>query len=160
LYNLFVHDLLLDDYKVWNIAKIRTIFSGPTANLIINTPLIASVHEDTLAWNEERNGCYFVKSEYNLVMCHILCDLKFHLEGNWNNIWNAQAPHRAQHWLWRLCRLSGLSPDVNPIISMSCGLWCISRVLPHIMFTMGWNEDRATMGWIAMLFLAFCITKM
>ncbi|PNX95399.1 ribonuclease H, partial [Trifolium pratense] len=45
---------------------------GPMTNLIINTPLIASVHEDKIVWNEERNGCYSVKSGYSLAMRHIL----------------------------------------------------------------------------------------
>ncbi|GAU39610.1 hypothetical protein TSUD_276500 [Trifolium subterraneum] len=29
---------------------------------------------------------------------------KYHVDGNWNGIWKAQAPHKARHLLWRLCR--------------------------------------------------------
>jgi hypothetical protein len=74
---LAVKDLLLDNYKAWDIAKIRTLFLGPTANLFIKTPLTASVHIYKLVWVEERNGCYSVKSGYNLAMRHISAVINF-----------------------------------------------------------------------------------
>ncbi|MCI00349.1 hypothetical protein A2U01_0021367, partial [Trifolium medium] len=53
---------------------------GPTTNLIINTPLITSVHEDKLVWGEERNGWYSIKFGYNLAKRRILRSHKFHVE--------------------------------------------------------------------------------
>jgi hypothetical protein len=98
---LAVKDLLLDKYKSLDIAKIRTLFSGPTINLFIKTPLTATVYIYKLVWDEERNGCFSVKSGYNLVMRHITFrGPKFHVEDNWNDIWKAQVPHKARHLLW------------------------------------------------------------
>jgi hypothetical protein len=104
VYDLFVKDLLLENYKAWDIAKIRNLFLGPVVEEIIATPLISSVKEDKVVWEEERNGCYYVKSGYNLVMRCIFRSDRHHVEGNWNDIWKAQSPHKTRHLLWRLCR--------------------------------------------------------
>ncbi|GAU29842.1 hypothetical protein TSUD_223880 [Trifolium subterraneum] len=40
----------------------------PVVEEIIATPLISSVKEDKVVWEEERNECYSVKSGYNLAM--------------------------------------------------------------------------------------------
>ncbi|GAU44672.1 hypothetical protein TSUD_243690 [Trifolium subterraneum] len=67
-------------------------------------PLISSVKEDKVVWEEERNGCYSVKFGYNLAMRCIFRSDKHHVEGNWNDIWKAQSSHKTRHLLWRLCR--------------------------------------------------------
>ncbi|GAU32980.1 hypothetical protein TSUD_358470 [Trifolium subterraneum] len=77
---------------------------GPVVEEIIATPLISSVKEDKVIWEEERNGCYSVKSGYNLSMRCIFRSDRHHVEGNWNDIWKAQSPHKTRHLLWRLCR--------------------------------------------------------
>ncbi|GAU48605.1 hypothetical protein TSUD_327170 [Trifolium subterraneum] len=51
VYQLSVRDLLHENYKAWNIAE-----------KILETPLVSSVREDKVVWEEERNGCYSVKS--------------------------------------------------------------------------------------------------
>ncbi|GAU35047.1 hypothetical protein TSUD_30130 [Trifolium subterraneum] len=74
------------------------------AERILATPLVSSVCGDKVVWEEERNGCYSVKSGYKLAMRYIIGRDKYHVEGNWNGIWKAQAPHKARHLLWRLCK--------------------------------------------------------
>ncbi|GAU48559.1 hypothetical protein TSUD_182070 [Trifolium subterraneum] len=104
VYDLFVKDLLLENYKAWDIAKIQNLFIGLVVKEIIATPLISSVKEDKMVWEEERNGCYSVKFGYNLAMRCIFHSNKHHVDGNWNDIWKAQSPHKTRHLLWRLCR--------------------------------------------------------
>ncbi|GAU36753.1 hypothetical protein TSUD_318520 [Trifolium subterraneum] len=104
VYQLSVRDLLHDNYKAWNIVKVRNLFSRDVAEKILETPLVSSVREDKVVWDEERNGCYSVKSGYKLVMRYLIGSDKYHVMGNWNGIWKAQAPHKARHLLWRLCR--------------------------------------------------------
>ncbi|GAU37962.1 hypothetical protein TSUD_269770 [Trifolium subterraneum] len=104
VYQLSVRDLLHENYKAWNIAKVRNLFSGDVAERILETPLVNSVREDKVVWEEERNGCYLVKSGYKLAMRYIIGSDKYHVVGNWNGIWKAQAPHKSRHLLWRLCR--------------------------------------------------------
>ncbi|GAU22925.1 hypothetical protein TSUD_326970, partial [Trifolium subterraneum] len=66
VYQLFVRDLLHENYKAWNVAKVRNLFSKDVAEKILETPLVSSVREDKVVWDEERNGCYSVKSGYKL----------------------------------------------------------------------------------------------
>ncbi|GAU32459.1 hypothetical protein TSUD_144680 [Trifolium subterraneum] len=42
------------------------------AEKILETPLVSSVCEDKVVWEEERNGCYSVKSGYKLAMRYII----------------------------------------------------------------------------------------
>ncbi|GAU10125.1 hypothetical protein TSUD_418540, partial [Trifolium subterraneum] len=104
VYQLSVRDLLHDNYKAWNIVKVRNLFSRDVAEKILETPLVSSVREDKVVWDEEKNGCYSVKSGYKLAMRYLIGSDKYHVMGNWNGIWKAQAPHKARHLLWRLCR--------------------------------------------------------
>jgi hypothetical protein len=39
---------MLDNYKVWNIVKIRMLFSDQVVKRIIATPFIGSVYEDKM----------------------------------------------------------------------------------------------------------------
>ncbi|GAU49866.1 hypothetical protein TSUD_366220 [Trifolium subterraneum] len=104
VYQLSVRDLLHDNYKAWNIVKVRNLFSRDVAEKILETPLVSSVREDKVVWDEERNECYSVKSGYKLAMRYLIGSDKYHVMGNWNGIWKVQAPHKACHLLWRLCR--------------------------------------------------------
>ncbi|GAU45071.1 hypothetical protein TSUD_85570 [Trifolium subterraneum] len=62
VYQFSVRDSLHENYKAWNIAKVRNLFSKDLAERILETPLVSSVPEDKVVWEEERNGCYSVKS--------------------------------------------------------------------------------------------------
>ncbi|GAU22779.1 hypothetical protein TSUD_142180 [Trifolium subterraneum] len=98
--------------------------SRDVAEKILETPLVSSVREDKVVWEEERNGCYSVKSGYKLAMCYLIGSDKYHVMGNWNGIWKAQAPHKARHLLWRLCR--GCLPTRSRLLKrqVECTLNC------------------------------------
>ncbi|CAJ2637965.1 unnamed protein product [Trifolium pratense] len=125
MYNLFVRDLMIDNYKAWNVTKIRMSFPVQVAERIIATPLIGSVYVGKMIWEEERNGCYSVKSGYKLAMKCIFRNDKYHVEGNWKEIlWKAHAPHKARHLLWRLCR--GCIPTRRRLLEryVDCDVHC------------------------------------
>ncbi|GAU50368.1 hypothetical protein TSUD_284660 [Trifolium subterraneum] len=94
------------------------------AEKILETPLVSSVREDKVVWEEERNECYSVKSGYKLAMRYIIGSDNYHVVGNWNGIWKAQAPHKARHLLWRLCR--GCLPTRSRLSErrVECTLYC------------------------------------
>ncbi|GAU32653.1 hypothetical protein TSUD_219030 [Trifolium subterraneum] len=75
VYQLSVRDLLHENYKAWNIVKVQNLFSKDVAEKILETPLVSSVREDKVVWEEERNGCYSVKSGYKLAMRYIIEDV-------------------------------------------------------------------------------------
>jgi hypothetical protein len=99
VYQLFVKDLLHENYKSVDIAKIRILFSGVVVERILATPLVGLLREDKLVWEEERNGLYSVKSSYKLPIRCIIRSDKYHVAGNWNSIWKAQALQEKQHLL-------------------------------------------------------------
>ncbi|GAU38829.1 hypothetical protein TSUD_356800 [Trifolium subterraneum] len=123
------------------------------AEKILETPLVSSVREDKVVWEEERNECYSVKSGYKLAMRYIIGSDKYHVVGNWNGVWKAQAPHKARHLLWRLCR--GCLPTRSRLLErrVECTLNCpvcdeeVEDEL-HIFFS---NESSDTVGRVAML---------
>ncbi|GAU37194.1 hypothetical protein TSUD_30590 [Trifolium subterraneum] len=124
VYQLSVRDLLHENYKAWNIVKVRNLFSKDVAEKILETPLVSSVREDKVVWEEERNGCYSVKFGYKLAMRYIIGSDKYHVMGNWDGIWKAQAPHKASHLLWCLCR--GCLPTRSRLLErrVECTLNC------------------------------------
>ncbi|GAU13374.1 hypothetical protein TSUD_175260 [Trifolium subterraneum] len=77
-----------------NIVKVRNLFSRDVAEKILETLLVSLVREGKVVWEEERNECYSVKSGYKLVMRYLIGNNKYHVMGNWNGIWKAQAPHK------------------------------------------------------------------
>jgi hypothetical protein len=89
------------------------------------TPLIGSVYEDKIVWEGEQNGCYSVKSGYKLAMQCIVRSEKYHVEGNWQEIWKARALHKARHLLWRLCR--GCIPTRCRLLerNVDCDIQCL-----------------------------------
>ncbi|GAU50209.1 hypothetical protein TSUD_408920 [Trifolium subterraneum] len=68
------------------------------AERILETPLVSSVREDKVIWEEEKNGCYLVKSGYKLAMRYIIRSNKYHVAGNWNGIWTVKP--RTRHTIY------------------------------------------------------------
>ncbi|GAU12587.1 hypothetical protein TSUD_131970 [Trifolium subterraneum] len=124
VYQLSVRELLDENYKAWNIVKVRNLFSRDVAEKILETPLVRSVREDKVVWEEERNECYSMKSGYKLAMRYLIGSDKYHVMGNWNGIWKVQAPHKARHLFWRLCR--GCLPTPSRLLErrVECTLNC------------------------------------
>ncbi|GAU40727.1 hypothetical protein TSUD_14120 [Trifolium subterraneum] len=57
---------------------------------ILETPLVSSVREDKVFWEEERNGCYSVKSGYKLAMRYIISSDKYHV-AEWYSVHQVQS---------------------------------------------------------------------
>ncbi|GAU37344.1 hypothetical protein TSUD_395250 [Trifolium subterraneum] len=50
VYQLSVRDLLHENYKAWNIVKVRSLFSKDAAEKILETPLVSSVATNIMLW--------------------------------------------------------------------------------------------------------------
>jgi ribonuclease HI len=104
MYNLCVHNLLLQDVKAWDAHKIYSLFSKNVADVIVKTPLLEEVKEDNLVWTLENHGCYTVKSGYKHYIKRNSSDHSQVVDGDWSSIWHISAPPKTKHFLWRVCR--------------------------------------------------------
>jgi ribonuclease HI len=104
MYSLNVHNLLLQHTKEWDHHKLFSLFPGPVATSIIQTPLLDEVHEDKLTWIFEKHGCYTVKSGYTNYIKRKSSHQNHVVDGDWNSIWQIKAPPKTKHLLWRICR--------------------------------------------------------
>jgi hypothetical protein len=64
VYPAVVKDLWQPNHKAWNVELIHSLFSPPTANAIIQTPIINSDGQDTLVWKLTPGGQFTSKSAY------------------------------------------------------------------------------------------------
>jgi len=81
VHSLRVSDLIADNERVWDIDKIKSLFSNDMVQAILDTPLFAEVQNDSIAWMMERNGRYIVKTGYKLAMMELLHTDRFHVKG-------------------------------------------------------------------------------
>jgi len=70
VHSLRVSDLIADNERVWDIDKIKSLFSNDMVQAILDTPLFAEVQNDSITWMMERNGRYIVKTGYDGVVTH------------------------------------------------------------------------------------------
>ncbi|GAU27870.1 hypothetical protein TSUD_114500 [Trifolium subterraneum] len=162
VYQLSVRNLLHENYKAWNIAKVRNLFSGDVAGRILETPLVNSVRQDKVVWEEERNGCYSVKSGSKLAMRYIIGSDKYHVavaRDSWcaaglstvlHN--NAYQQSNAMDHIFAMC--SNESSDIVGRVAML--LWCIWQNL-HKLQSNGESRtaeadlvrwEKPALGWV------------
>ncbi|KAK2423594.1 hypothetical protein QL285_034041 [Trifolium repens] len=104
VYNLNVSNLMIPNMKLWDKEKIESLFPLHIAKRIVETPLLNVVEEDKLIWSDNIDGNYSVRSGYKTLMqVNRLEDSSVH-RGEWHSLWKIQAPPKAKHLLWRICR--------------------------------------------------------
>jgi ribonuclease HI len=102
--NLYVNHLLCPNEKAWDSNKIHSLFPSYVANSILAVPLFDDVEEDQLVWDDDMKGNYNVKSGYNLLLAPTIEAVTRLGKEDWKWIWKIQAPPKAKHLLWRICR--------------------------------------------------------
>jgi ribonuclease HI len=60
--------------------------------------------EDKLIWDEESDGVYSVKSGYRKLMRERDGRWRPRAREEWGRLWKVQAPPKAKHFLWRICK--------------------------------------------------------
>ncbi|KAK2388665.1 Ribonuclease H superfamily protein [Trifolium repens] len=103
-HSINVIDLMLPNEKKWDKEKIESLFFPDVVNQILDIPLFDMVEEDKLVWNDNTHGQYSVKSGYNVLLESIGKGVMPTSQGQWSNIWKIQAPPKAKHLLWRICK--------------------------------------------------------
>ncbi|MCI07110.1 putative reverse transcriptase, partial [Trifolium medium] len=101
-----------------------------------------TAQEDKLIWVDDMHGCYTVKSGYKFVLQSLARSDILQVEGEWNAIWRAAAPHKMCLLLWRLCR--GCVPTRIRLLQRRVNCPSICPVRDQ-------EEDSATVGRVAAL---------
>jgi ribonuclease HI len=104
LYSLNIQDLMLPSMKQWDLDKVNLLFSEEMASKVLSVPLLDLVQEDKLIWDEEKDGVYSVKSGYRKLMRAREERYRPRGRNEWGRIWKIQAPPKAKHFLWRVCK--------------------------------------------------------
>jgi hypothetical protein len=104
LYNLNIQDLMLPSLKQWDLNKINLLFSEEMTSKILAVPLLDLGQEDKLIWDEESDGVYSVKSGYRKLMRERDGRWRPRAREEWVRLWKVQAPLKAKHFLWRICK--------------------------------------------------------
>ncbi|MCH98722.1 ribonuclease H protein, partial [Trifolium medium] len=99
-----VSDILEPNVKQWNSTLITSILGMQLGSRILQTPLFDSVSHDKIIWRFEKNGKYSVKSAYRYCIEDTLDLSHLKVQGNWNLVWQIQAPPKVKNFMWRLCR--------------------------------------------------------
>ncbi|GAU38127.1 hypothetical protein TSUD_318140 [Trifolium subterraneum] len=104
LSDMRVVDILGTTVKRWNSSLITNMLGDQEGSKILQTPLYDSVSQDKIIWRFEKNGKYWVKSAYRYCIEDTLDISHLQVQGNWNLIWQIQAPPKIKNFIWRLCR--------------------------------------------------------
>jgi len=102
--NFTINSLMNLHDKSWNELTIRQVFSVDVADRILHTPLIPQVDVDRIIWKAERNGRYFVRSDYKLCVFELVDASYLWRPGYWTGIWNLKVPPKVKNLIWRICR--------------------------------------------------------
>jgi hypothetical protein len=94
---------MLPNGKVLDCDKINSLFPLDVAHSILAIPLFNEVEEYKLIWHDDLHGNYSVKSVYNLLLRPTVHASRTDM-GDWKWLWKAQAPPKAKHLIWRICK--------------------------------------------------------
>ncbi|GAU14634.1 hypothetical protein TSUD_96980 [Trifolium subterraneum] len=104
VYNLSIQQLMIPNLKQWDVEKINLLFPENEAHKIIAVPLLHMVEADRVIWSAESNGVYSVRSGYRKLMQESNSTFR-QTEGEaWGDLCKVQAPLKAKHLLWRICK--------------------------------------------------------
>ncbi|CAJ2652949.1 unnamed protein product [Trifolium pratense] len=127
---------------------------GAEANNILAVPLLDMIQEDRLIWNEERDGVYSIRSGHRKLMKDKKNGEWPRVKEPWGRIWKIQAPPKAKHLLWRLCkeclpsrRLRRKKDSLNVIQPRLTQFHSIKEVILDVCC----NESNVVAGKVAMV---------
>ncbi|CAN1156856.1 Putative ribonuclease H protein At1g65750, partial [Linum perenne] len=97
-------DLLIPGLKEWDAELLGELFGQRDVSEILSISIKQSNLEDKRIWGLSRNGEYTVRSGYRVAMERIFDQSQHHVQGNWTELWNVEAPPCVKVLLWRVTR--------------------------------------------------------
>jgi hypothetical protein len=128
VHDLTVNDLMFPNLKVWDNAKIMSLFPVNVANSIVDIPLFDDIVEDKLIWVDSLDGEYKVRSGYNMILNvigRVVADVN---HDGWNCLWRIHAPPRLNTYYGVFVKTVFLH-NQNYKRNMLTALWCVHFVM-------------------------------
>ncbi|XP_035545068.1 uncharacterized protein LOC118348173 [Juglans regia] len=146
-----VDSLFVDNVRMWDIQKLRSLFNPSLVSDILKIPLCSDNVEDRRVWAHERNGEFSVRSCYRFISSqagpqiaessNMQAQQKF-----WKHLWKMKVPNKLKIFAWHACKDS-LPTAVNlvkrKVIPNATCRMCLSEEenIAHAIFHCGAVQD-------------------
>ena len=103
-----VCDLFYPRTKIWNTEVLLNSFYPWEAGVIRKIYVSEACNKDCLVWPKSLDGCYLVKSAYQMLVTEMINGAPSSSNGVgskvWKSIWKIKAPPRIKHFMWRAAK--------------------------------------------------------
>ena len=100
-----VCDLFYPGTKIWNVEVLQNSFYPWEAEVIMKNYVSEACNTDYLVWPKSADGCYTVKSTYQMLATEVINGTPSLSNGEdskvWKSIWKIRAPQKIRHFMWR-----------------------------------------------------------
>ena len=103
-----VFDLFYPNTKIWNWEVLQNSFYPWEAEAIRNIYVSEMCNTDYLVWPKTADGCYSVKSAYQMLAIEVINEAPSSSNGEdskaWRSIWKIRSTPKVRHFMWRAAR--------------------------------------------------------
>ena len=100
-----VCDLFYPNTKTWNWEVLQKSFYPWEAEVIRKIYVSEACNTDCLVWSKTSDGCYSVKSTYQMLATEVINAVPSSSNGEgskvWRSIWKTRVPPKIKHFMWR-----------------------------------------------------------
>ena len=100
-----VCDLFYPGTKIWNVEVLQNSFYPWEVEVIMKNYVSEACNTDCLVWPKSADGCYTVKSTYQMLATEVINGTPSLSNGEdskvWKSIWKIRAPQKIRHFMWR-----------------------------------------------------------
>ncbi|CAN1165618.1 Putative ribonuclease H protein At1g65750 [Linum perenne] len=140
--NTKVADFILNPQRLWNVSKLRSVFSEQVVKQILLIPLGPDGFTDQLVWHFECSGNFTVKSCYKLLQTNRGSNshpLDSSTRKLWKWLWKLDLPPKIRFFIWRACNNAlptrlGLHRRRCEISSVCVNCSAADETTEHILF--------------------------
>ncbi|KAL4626434.1 hypothetical protein ACB092_05G096200 [Castanea dentata] len=129
------------DKKIWDGAKVRSIFLRQEADVVLGIPISNRLPKDSFIWAWTSNGKFIVKWKSSSFD-------NSKMKAIWKMIWKLNCPNEFKHFMWRACK--NILPTKNHLKGCEFvkTVWSITKIkLPWLPDPM---RDFLDLVWVVM----------
>lgn len=102
----YVHQLMREVRRGWDIGELRSIFCEQDVDVILKIQLSDKAGNDWLAWKYMPHGVYTVNSGHKVAIQRSLAfqPQSSHHRFSWRSVWDPFTPNEFLNYLWRAAK--------------------------------------------------------